>query len=129
MNDFKILICGGRHFDDYALLEAVMGEALKKYEIDYCDIEIVSGHCDGADKLGELFARNHSVPTKIFIPNWKAYGKAAGPIRNKEMIDYISSFPNALVIAFVSENTKGTRNTINLAKKKNIDVIETPYVK
>ena len=44
------------------------------------------------------------------------------------MVDYISGFKNKIVIAFVSANTKGTRNTIAFAKRANIRVIEKKYI-
>ena len=96
-------------------------------EIGCKEIEIVSGHCAGADKLGELYAEKRNVSVKIFPAEWERYGKRAGPIRNKRMVDYISGFEHKIVIAFVSANTKGTRNTIALAKKANISVIEKEY--
>ena len=40
---------------------------------------------------------------------------------------YISGFKNKIVVAFVSANTKGTRNTISLAKRANIRIIEKEY--
>ena len=96
-------------------------------ENGYEDIEIVSRHCVGADRLGELYAEKHNAQAKIFPAEWEKYGKLAGIIRNKQMVDYISGFKNKIVIAFVSANTKGTRNTISLAKKANIRVIEKEY--
>lgn len=124
-NRLKILICGGRHFCDYALLESVVGKVAKDY--NFSEIEIVSGHCIGADRLGEAYAKKHNVSLKIFPAEWKKYGKRAGPIRNKQMIDYIAAYENKIVIAFTSPNTKCTKNTIALAKKANIHVIETKY--
>ena len=125
---YRLLICGGRHFNNYQLLDTVLEDLIEDLDIDYSDIEIVSGHCEGADMLGEKFAQNHnSINLKVFPANWRLYGKSAGPIRNKEMINYISNFQNKLVIAFVSPNSKGTRNTIELAKKKGIRVLEVPY--
>ena len=91
------------------------------------DIEIVSRHCVGADRLGELYAEKHNAQVKICPAEWEKYGKRAGIIRNKQMVDYISGFKNKIVIAFVSVNTKGTRNTIMLAKRENIRVIEKEY--
>ena len=95
--------------------------------LDTEEIEIVSGHCVGADQLGEKFAKENQLPIKTFLPNWAVYGKAAGPIRNKQMIDYISQDKNPLVVAFASSNSKGTKGTIALARKSNIPVIEIPY--
>lgn len=124
-NRLKILICGGRHFCNYALLENVADNVIKGQ--DFSEIEIVSGHCIGADRMGEEYAKRHDYALKIFPAEWEKYGKRAGPIRNKQMIDYIAEFENKIVIAFTSLNTKGTKNTIALAKKANIRVIETEY--
>lgn len=125
MDKLKILVCGGRHFSDYALLEKTINGVIA--ESGCADIEIVSEHCVGADRLGELYAEKHDAQVKIFPAEWEKYGKCAGPMRNKQMVDYISGFENKIVIAFVSANTKGTRNTIALAKKANIRVVEKEY--
>lgn len=126
MDKFRILVCGGRHFSDYALLEKTINGIIAESGCE--DIEIVSGHCHGADRLGELYAEKHNAQAKIFPAEWEKYGKRAKPMRNKQMVDYISGFENKIVIAFVSANTKGTRNTISLAKKANIRVIKKEYI-
>lgn len=123
-----ILICGGRHFCDYNMLKSTVLSHINSRGIPYQNIEIISGHCPGADALGEQFAKEHNATLKIFPARWKEYGRSAGPIRNKEMVDYISAFENKVVIAFVSPNSKGTRNTIALARKASIDVIITEYL-
>ena len=121
-----ILVCGGRHFSDYDLLQTTIDNVVAKSGCN--DIEIVSGHCVGTDRLGEFYAERHNAKLKIFPAEWKKYGKCAGPIRNKQMIDYISVFEHKIVIAFTSANTKGTKNTIELAMKANISVVEKEYV-
>ena len=123
MKEYHIIVCGGRHFENYALLCKTLAENFGN------DIEeIVSGHCQGADTLGEKWAKEHDVPCKIFPAEWKRYGKKAGPMRNKQMVDYIDGFSKKAVVAFTSPNSVGTRNTIALAKRKGISVIETPYI-
>lgn len=124
MNRLHILVCGGRHFTDYPLLCV----ALDKIKENDSEIEIVSGHCQGADMLGEKYAEEHGISVKIFPADWGKYKRKAGLIRNKQMIEYIKNFDNRIVVAFTSENTVGTRNTITLAKKANIPVMEIPYV-
>ena len=126
MNRLRILVCGGRHFDDYVLLEKTINGVIAESGCE--GIEIVSGHCVGADRLGEIYAEKHNAQVKIFPAEWEKYGKRAGPMRNKQMVDYISGFENKIVIAFVSANTKGTRNTITLAQKANIQVVEKEYI-
>ena len=128
MAKLRILVCGGRHFEDYDLLKNILVKVLQLKKLTPKDVEIVSGHCKGADMLGEKWAEGNGANTKIFPADWVKYKKSAGPIRNKQMIDYITCFSDKLVVAFVSPNSKGTRNTISLAKKNNIPVIATEYV-
>lgn len=126
-NEHKIIICGGRHFDNYDFLELVLDQFIENNNIDTDNVEIVSGCCEGADTLGEVYASTHNIDIVKFKPSWEKYGRAAGPIRNKQMIDYIKDSENPCVIAFISKKTKGTKNTIGLAKKNNIPVIEIHY--
>ena len=121
-----LIICGSRHFDDYELLRRIVDKALEFYGKGK-DVEIISGHCSGADGLGEKYAKEHNLDLSIFRANWSQYGKSAGPIRNKQMIDYIKDFAHNLVIAFVSPTSTGTMNTIQLAKKAGIDVVTCEF--
>ncbi len=116
----KILICGSRHFDDYSLLETTVNGIREQLKFEE-DIEIVSGHCVGADLLGETYAQKNNVSLKTLHADWQEHGKAAGPIRNKKMVDYIKG-GNSCVIAFAGNNSRGTMNTISLAKKEGIPV-------
>ena len=127
MDKLRILVCGGRHFEDYNLLKNILDKVLQLKKLTPKDVEIVSGHCKGADMLGEKWAEENGANTKIFPADWALYKKSAGPIRNKQMIDYITCFSDKLVVAFVSPNSKGTKQTIKLAKKNNIPVIATEY--
>ncbi len=124
---YKILVCGGRHFESYGLLKVVLGKLIEKFHIDISMSEIVSGHCQGADMLGEKYAEEYGISVKCFPADWEKYKRKAGPIRNKQMIDYISGFENKLVVAFTTADTVGTRNTIKLAQKNNIPMVEIPY--
>lgn len=50
----------------------------------------------------------------MFVADWKRYGKAAGPIRNSQMLEYVKQ-ENPLVVAFWDGESHGTRDTINKA--------------
>lgn len=50
--------------------------------------EIVSGCAEGVDSEGEHFASHMNIPVKRFPADWDKHGKAAGPIRNREMAQY-----------------------------------------
>lgn len=129
MSEFKLLICGSRNFNDYHFLHFMLNKIFMDYELCNYNVELISGHCSGTDKLAEKYAKENDLNIKIFEAQWKHYGRAAGPIRNKEMIDYISNFPSCnLVVAFVSPESVGTLNTIKLAEKLQIPVIRVDYI-
>ena len=127
MDKLRILVCGGRHFEDYDLLKTILEKVLNLKKLTPKDVEIVSGHCKGADLLGEKWAEETKASVKIFPADWVKYKKSAGPIRNKQMIDYINGFENKMVVAFVSPNSKGTKQTVRLAQKNSIPLIINEY--
>jgi len=79
----KLIIAGKRHFiiKESHLLNILMWFALRPDEI-------VSGGALGIDKAGEEYALEFGRLLKRFPANWESYGKAAGPIRNKQMAEY-----------------------------------------
>jgi hypothetical protein len=112
----KIGIIGSRTFNNYELLKEVMGDYLNRDNGLNCEL-VVSGGANGADSLGERWARENNIQTLIFKPDWKKYGKSAGFIRNEDIIKN-SDF----VVAFWDEISKGTKSSINLAIKHDIPV-------
>jgi hypothetical protein len=116
----KVAIVGSRSFNDYDLLKQTL-DSIKDISL------VISGCAKGADNLGELYAKERGIPTLLFRPDWKKYGKAAGFIRNKEIISNAD-----FVIAFYDGASKGTANSISLANKqgKKLIVINfTPILK
>jgi hypothetical protein len=107
----RIAIVGSRTFNDYALLEKELNSLRESVEIEL----IVSGGAKGADSLGQRYADSNKIPTKIFLPNWTLHGKAAGFIRNRDIIEN-----SDYCIAFWDGTSKGTLSSIELAKKKGI---------
>jgi hypothetical protein len=110
---FRVIIAGGRDFDDFRTLSKVCMHMLQHKK----NVEVVSGTANGADKLGEQFARFMGYPIKQFPPNWDEFGKAAGHIRNKEMGEYGDA-----LIAFWDKSSKGTGGMIDIATKLNLKV-------
>lgn len=54
---FRVIIAGTRHFKDYALLCRYADTLLEQKRRAGEEIVIVSGHCRGADLLGERYAK------------------------------------------------------------------------
>jgi YspA, cpYpsA-related SLOG family len=103
----KVIIAGGRTFNDFGLL----CEKCDNILVNQTDIEIVSGTANGADKLGERYASKRGYPCTRFPANWNKFGKSAGYLRNKEMAEY----GDALIV-FWDGKSKGTKHMIDLAE-------------
>lgn len=112
----RIVIAGSHGFEDYALLEQTLDRIIDEQTNA---IELVSGHAKGADLLAERYAKENELPIHIIKPDWRAYGRAAGPIRNRQMLDYAMD-ESPLVVAFWDGKSKGTKNTIDTAKSLGI---------
>lgn len=111
---FKVIIAGTRTFKDYDLLCSYADYMLSQVKEP---IEIVSGHAQGADALGERYAQERGYKLTIFAADWNKYGKAAGPRRNLQMAEYA----NAL-LAYWDGKSRGTKNMIDIAKDKGLKV-------
>lgn len=104
----KTIIAGCRDFSDYKLLK----EKVDWYRKDHEITEIVSGTASGADQMGEDYAINHDIPIKEFPADWDKHGKAAGPIRNRQMAEYADC-----LIAVWDGESRGTKNMIDEMNK------------
>ncbi len=114
----SLAIIGARTFNDYALLCKEIETQCITWGFLITDIKmIISGHCKGADMLGEKFAKQHSIQTFILKPDWKKFGKRAGFVRNHDIIAHATH-----VIAFPSINGSGTQHSITLAQQQNKDL-------
>ncbi len=102
---------GGRDFNSYTLLENSVKALLYYKQIT----EIVSGGARGADKLAMLFAISNNLKLKEFIPDWRpkgVYDPTAGFKRNRLIVEYAD-----IIIAFWDGVSKGTANSISIAKE------------
>ena len=105
----KVIIAGGREFNDYERLKQYMDFVLMNVNKD--KLEIVSGGARGADSLGEFYAEERGYLIKQFIPDW-------------EMAKYADA-----LVAFHDGKSKGTQHMIDLAKKENLLVRVVNYKK
>lgn len=111
----RVLVCGGRDFIDYGLVYRTL-DKIKDQEIVSC---VIHGGARGADSLGKRWADETETPSREFPADWNRYGKSAGYVRNKQMLD--EGRPN-LVVAF--PGGKGTYMMIKLAKEAGLEVLE-----
>lgn len=120
ISKYRVIIAGCRDFNDYELLKEKCDYFLQDVKKE--DVVIISGHASGADALGERYAQERGFQLETFPADWKAHGRAAGPIRNARM----ASAVNAL-IAFWDGKSRGTKNMIETAKNHNLKVVVVRY--
>jgi hypothetical protein len=119
----RVLICGSRDFTDKAIFDQAMEKWVARHGMPNYVIE---GCARGADRLAERWQlytnnRGHGVNIRHFPADWDKYGKAAGPIRNKQMLD--EGKPQA-VIAFSYDlaRSRGTANMVAQARDAGLPV-------
>jgi hypothetical protein len=81
-----VIVCGGR---DYADRDRVFA-ALDKFDAKHKIMLLVHGAATGADTLADEWAKARGVPRLPFPvtkSEWDTYGRAAGPMRNQQMLD------------------------------------------
>ncbi len=110
---FFCLVVGSRSFTDYEFLKRKLDHVLQNHK----KITIVSGGADGADKLAELYAKEHNYSLYVFPADWDKYGRAAGPIRNEQMQAFIAQFPKRGCVAFWDGQSRGTATNFKLAEE------------
>lgn len=109
----RVLVCGGREFDNWSRLGKALNSLHAKHGID-C---IIEGGAKGADFLAAKWARHNHVPLMRFEAHWNTMGKRAGPVRNGWMLEF--GKPD-VVVAFPGGS--GTANMIAQANSAGVKV-------
>lgn len=106
----KVIVTGGRDYQDLNKLAEVLDKIKPTL--------IIQGGATGADSLADIYALNKGIECKTYPANWSKHGRAAGPIRNREMLE---ANRDATVVAF--PGGAGTRNCVITAKELGMKVI------
>lgn len=102
---WKIAVVGSRDYSDRRQVEDYI-DSLPP------DTVIISGGARGVDTWAVLRARKRRMDVIVLNANWTKHGKAAGMIRNAEIVNQADK-----VVAFWDGSSAGTLNTINRATK------------
>ena len=110
----RILICGDRDWSDRAAIDQVL--------LDLKPTLVIEGDARGADRMAGEAADALGIEKLVFPANWDKYKRAAGPIRNQQMLD--EGHPD-LVIAFHDNlaESKGTRDMVRRSMKAGLAVL------
>ena len=111
----KLLVCGGRGYNDRDHIWFILDIFKALYP---GELQLIQGGAKGADKLAYYWAKEHRVPCRTYEADWNKYGKAAGFIRNKTMLEDGKA---EMVLAF--PGGRGTQHMVDLARKKGIEIV------
>lgn len=113
----RVIIAGSRNFDDMELLDKKLipyfAKLIKK------DTLIISGGASGADTLGAIWGKDKGYSLTIFAADWDTQGKAAGPIRNKQMAEHATH-----LVLFWDGKSRGSASMLKFAKECNLEIKE-----
>lgn len=111
----RVLVCGGRNWTSYRPVFEALDALHHERGVDF----LMAGEARGADTAALAWARSKGVAHACFEACWDMHSRAAGPIRNANMIKY--GEPD-LVIAFPGD--RGTADMVRRAKYAAIEVRE-----
>lgn len=104
-----VLIAGSREFKvDEAIVRPLVAGVVDMLPPDAI---LITGGARGVDQWAEEAAKKRGMYIRTFEPDWGAHGKAAGPIRNREMVATADK-----VYVFWNGESRGTKSTIDAAR-------------
>lgn len=106
----RIVVSGGRNITDVKTVERGLDGHFG------CKDIVITGGCRGVDQIAHYYASRFFVKTEVHTAAWEKYGKAAGPIRNREMIKDAD-----ILIAFWDGESRGTKDAIDLANEYGVE--------
>lgn len=78
---------------------------------------VLSGCALGVDQRGKSWAYAHGIPVEQYPADWTTHGRAAGPIRNREMAEKADA-----LLAIWDCGSRGTRHMIGVARELGLQV-------
>lgn len=125
----RILVTGSREWENNTrnklMFNSAMDLVMRGYDVD--NIELVIGDCPtGLDLIAREWVGFFGFKHKVFYADWTQHGKAAGPLRNQEMVDYISDVPISIAVAFPmpGAGNRGTTDCTNRVLREGIKLVQ-----
>lgn len=118
MRKIRVGVTGGRDYFNQKVVWTSLDQTHNSIKKLGKEMFLVVGDATGADNLALQWAKTRGVEYKKFDANWNQYKKAAGPIRNKEMLksglDKLCAFPG----------NNGTADMTNQCRAANVYIRE-----
>ncbi len=116
---FRLLVCGGRTFDEKSWMFTRLAEALSVCQ----DLHVIHGGAKGADECAGVVCEELAIPYTVYPADWQKHGKSAGHIRNELML--MQGKPH-VVMPF--PGGKGTGHMVMLAHKAGVPLVDVNAV-
>ena len=113
---YYVLVSGKRDFTDYIVFRCILDKSLASINDN---IIIVEGGARGTDALAKQYAIEHHYEFIEFPADWDKYGRAAGIIRNDEMVNFIKD-KTCKAFFFWDGQSRGTGDCLRRAKRAGI---------
>ena len=83
---------------------------------------VINGGANGADSLAANLAKDRGLDTHTFFADWDRWGKAAGPLRNQQMLD---DGKPTIAFGFVNKPLAQSRGSADMARRLSAAGIRT----
>lgn len=118
MSSHRILITGSRKWTDRHTVEVAIRREIISRRWSIPDVVVVHGGASGADACAHVSAVTMGLQVEEHPADWKAEGRAAGPLRNQRMVDLGAD----VCLAFPLFDSRGTYDCIRRAEGADIPV-------
>ncbi len=116
----RTIIAGSRDLDiDYDEFFNIIKTIRKKTNLKFTSI--FQGDSGNVDNFAKRLSwrEEYYVGCKSFPADWDTHGKAAGPIRNQQMVDEAD-----MLIVIWDGKSRGSKDVLTKARKKNLIIQE-----
>ena len=110
----RLLVCGDRNWTNPDSVILALTQLVRKFG----PFTVIEGGARGADTFAGVGASRLGLPLEVYMADWDTHGKAAGPIRNRVMlntgVDAVIGFHHDITAS------RGTRHMLRLAASRNV---------
>lgn len=113
----RVLVCGSREWTDTVAINTILDACHAEASCWNDELVVIQGGARGADTIAATWCTDSKVQFEQYGAQWDKYGKAAGFIRNKRMLE--EGKPD---VVWAFGYGKGTDMMVNLAKDAGLPV-------
>ncbi len=114
----RVLFSGNRKFSDDKIVISML-ERLAARAGSAAQVTVVHGGSGNLDWMVDVLARHMGMRVEIHRANWQKHGKAAGPIRNRAMVELGAD----LLVAYPLPGGRGTQDCIERGVRAGIPTL------